>query len=84
MNPKPPDADISPVCPERESIQAELLRAVDDYVRITSEQVELLKAGDHAGALQLANDLERKNGEQEQAFRALLQHVSVHDCWGVR
>jgi hypothetical protein len=83
MEPEQPSEipnDKTLTCPLRKALQEELVRALDDYVRLTFRQIELLKAGDDKGALDMDGDLDRKNEEKQQAFGALLQHVKEHGC----
>jgi hypothetical protein len=67
-------------CAEREATKAELLHAIDKYVRITSEQVDLLKAGDFVSAMQLVRELEQTSLEENRALTALLRHLEEHGC----
>jgi hypothetical protein len=69
-----------PICPVRAAIQEEVVRTLDEYVKLTFRQIEFLESGDHKSALEMDADLERKHGEKERAFRALLQHLDEHGC----
>jgi hypothetical protein len=83
MEPEQPSEipnDKTLTCPLRKALQEELVRTLDDYVRLTFRQIELLKAGDDRSAFNLDIDLDRKNGEKQRAFGALLQHVKEHGC----
>jgi hypothetical protein len=80
MKPTEPDRFASPVCPERQAIQADLLRAISDLVELTFQQIHFLKTGDHMSALDLVTDLQQKSEQERRAYSALLEHVKEHGC----
>jgi hypothetical protein len=67
-------------CAERQAIASELVKSLDEYIRLTRQQIDLLKTDDYQSAQDLAAELEAKNGQQERAFDTLLQHIKEHNC----
>lgn len=69
-----------PTCPERESLQREATKVLQDVITVTREQIECVKLQDQARLMALDKVLEATFGKKERAFGALWQHTKEHGC----
>ena len=67
-------------CGLRDELQRQASEALERVIVLTRQQIEALKAADHARLMSLDKDLELTFGEKERHFGALRQHRTEHGC----